>query len=72
MALDELGYAKVTKVLNRRVVKNWLRKSDATFKVNYPDVAAALADWLVDPDSESMEALSKRLWEKVSVSKMAD
>jgi uncharacterized protein (TIGR00661 family) len=61
-ALHQLGYATVINNLDGKLLDNWLREKPAAMQVTYPDVAAALAKWIVDGRCESVPELADRLW----------
>jgi len=71
-ALEELGYARVIKRLDRDVIRQWLQGKAPVFRVQYPDVARAIAQWLGEKDRVSIAALSKRLWSDTVVSKVCE
>ncbi|MFH4666724.1 MJ1255/VC2487 family glycosyltransferase [Vibrio cidicii] len=62
--LETLGLASVMDSLDARVVRAWLEEAHAE-SVTYPDVATAIADWLLQGDWSSQQELSRRLWERV-------
>lgn len=61
VALEQLGYGKVKKKIKRKSLKNWLDKPQPV-AVNYPDVAAAVAQWIVDGCRPNLETFSRQLW----------
>ena len=67
-ALDELGYATVTSRLDRNIIRQWLDSRVSIYRIDYPDVAAAIAAWLMQRDTVSIESLSSDLWAMTSVS----
>jgi uncharacterized protein (TIGR00661 family) len=71
-ALEELGYATVIKRLDRDVIRQWLQGKAPVFRVQYPDVARAIAQWLGEKDRVSIAALSERLWSDTVVSKVCE
>ena len=62
LALAQIKRANIIHHFSHKELKAWLKlpKHQPT---PYPDVALELAKWLVNPKSESLESLSKRLWE---------
>jgi len=70
-ALSELGYATVTSKLDPKTVSGWLDSDTTIYRVDYPDVAAAIASWLDKRDTVSVEQLSSELWAKTSVRKIS-
>ena len=69
LALHTLGYGHVLDELDSDRITRWLIDKRSAPKINFPDVAGALVDWLqrgqVGPDS--LQGLSDRLWEQVQV-----
>jgi len=70
-ALSELCYATVCSKLDKNIVKDWLASDMSVYRVNYPDVAAAIAQWLGKHETVSVEQLSADLWEQTSVQKLS-
>ncbi|MDO3382970.1 MJ1255/VC2487 family glycosyltransferase [Gilvimarinus algae] len=64
LALQALGYATTTTRISREVIADWLPKPRAQ-AVSYPDVAAAIAGWIVRDKAENLQALSESLWRQV-------
>ncbi len=62
--LDSLGLASVMDTLDIAKTRAWLRDKQAE-SVSYPDVASAIADWIVRGNWGSHEELSHSLWDKV-------
>ncbi len=62
LALTYLGYAESIKTLDTDRTLGWLNNTPTAPKVNYPDVAGAIAEWLVHGAREPVSSLSKRLW----------
>lgn len=62
LALQQLGYASVTKELSVAAIEQWLPlpKPDP---IPYPDVAKALVDWLVTTGGNNINDLQKQLWQ---------
>jgi hypothetical protein len=56
--------------LERDAVRAWLARRDPPPRLRYPDVAAALVDWLLagEHSRQALAALSARLWREVTVS----
>ena len=69
-ALSELGYATVTSRLDKKIIEHWLDSSVSVYRVNYPDVAVAIAGWMGNRDKVSIEQLSADLWEQTSMQKV--
>ncbi len=62
--LDILGLANVMYDLNAASVRDWLTESPID-KVVYPDVAAAIVEWVVEGNWTDTDTLSRELWDKV-------
>lgn len=62
--LETMGLATVMESLNSNVVREWLEEPFAE-KVCYPDVAAALADWVLKGEWNCHQSLCDRLWQQV-------
>ncbi|MNH00056.1 hypothetical protein D3C79_592420 [compost metagenome] len=56
-----MGLAQLMETLDVNAVRAWL-EAPAPGRVHYPDVAGALADWLLAGTEEDIESLSRRLW----------
>ncbi|TQV86858.1 MJ1255/VC2487 family glycosyltransferase [Aliikangiella coralliicola] len=65
LALKQLERAHVLHHFSNKELKKWLQAPLQTPKP-YPDVAYELAKWLVNSKNESLENLSKRLWQKTA------
>lgn len=61
LTLEMLGLGLVMETLNSSMVERWL-ESPSPGKVVYPNVAQALAKWLVSKNKEHITDLSSRLW----------
>ncbi len=61
VALEHLRLGTVTRQLSRTDVQRWLAQP-APRPRQYPDVSAALVDWLDSGAEESIGALGNRLW----------
>lgn len=66
-ALIQLGLGMRMNHLDPAIVQQWLDHAPIP-QCNYPDVAKAIADWVVDPNRCSREQLVKDLWMRSSVS----
>ena len=64
MTLELMGLAHVMPQLDPGQVRHWL-SSEIAGQVYYPDVAAALAEWLVGGRQISVSELAKNLWRQV-------
>ncbi|RTZ15921.1 glycosyltransferase [Vibrio aquaticus] len=62
--LEELGLASGMNTLDAALVRHWLDEERGE-SVRYPDVAAALADWIMEGDWEETAHLTQSLWDKV-------
>ncbi len=62
--LEDLGLATSMDSLDISAVRHWLKEQQAE-SVKYPDVAQAVARWVLQGAWDSQAALSKQLWEQV-------
>jgi uncharacterized protein (TIGR00661 family) len=67
VALERLGLGSVSTRLARADIAAWL-DTPPPAPQRYPDVTAALTDWLAAGATEPLERLSARLWSKVGAS----
>jgi len=69
LALEQMGYARVLRRLESDRIRAWLESPDLRIPIRYPDVAAALARWILEGDRNprSLEALSAQLWREAMV-----
>ncbi|WP_439107986.1 MJ1255/VC2487 family glycosyltransferase [Congregibacter sp.] len=69
LALRQLGYGSVLETLALDQVRRWLHSSATIPPIRYPDVAGEIVQWLSQGDLQktSQQALSDRLWERVSI-----
>ena len=67
LALCQLGYAASMERLDARRIGDWLDSNAVPPRLHFPDVAGALADWLLAGDyrDPALAALSERLWQAV-------
>lgn len=63
--LDTLGLASSMESLDIGVIREWLDDAES-YRVQYPDVARALAGWVAEGDMTSLPALRESLWASVS------
>ena len=69
-ALSELDYATVISELSLKAISQWLESPGKAYRVQYPDVAKAIAHWINDNQRQSIEDLSRDLWQQTSVKRM--
>ncbi|RXJ73307.1 glycosyltransferase [Veronia nyctiphanis] len=62
--LEMLGMATCMEELNANTIHQWLDAPKAQ-AIDYPDVAPAIAKWLVSGDLNELPALQKELWQQV-------
>ncbi|HKK23437.1 MAG TPA: MJ1255/VC2487 family glycosyltransferase [Pseudohaliea sp.] len=69
LALRQLGYAASMERLDARCIGAWLDRAAPPPRLQFPDVAGALADWLLAGDygEATLRALSEGLWRAVRV-----
>lgn len=62
LALRQLGWGDETDELNEGLLRDWLRRDHPRAGVVYPDVAAALSDWVLAGDWSNTDGLREQLW----------
>ena len=62
--LRQLELASIMTHLDSEAVGNWLEQRRAPAPQNYPDVAAAICDWLLKGDWQNRDALVASLWQQ--------
>jgi uncharacterized protein (TIGR00661 family) len=62
LALQQLGYGSVTEQLSVAAIGKWLPLAKPE-SVNFPNVAEALAQWLVQTGGENIAELQQKLWQ---------
>lgn len=62
-ALTQLGYASIMNELNGSAIERWLAAKPQSLRVEYPDVAAAIAGWIAKGCEQSPQMLSDQLWQ---------
>ena len=62
--LEDLGLATSMDNLDISIVRQWLKEQHAE-SVKYPDVAKAIASWVLQGAWDAPEKLSEQLWEQV-------
>lgn len=72
LALEKLGLGKSIDTLDLQALKNWLDNFEGK-RITYPDVPAAIADWIIngieEDDWVSNQALAENLWDSVDYPK---
>lgn len=68
VALKYLEFAQTTESLNSDIIADWLDQAKVV-KVAFPNVAAAIAQWVANGATESLESLSHSLWQQVTPTK---
>lgn len=63
LALQQLGYASVTRRLDSQQIRTWLARPQPAPRP-FPDVAAALAAWIGKGQPQPFDSLAKALWEE--------
>jgi uncharacterized protein (TIGR00661 family) len=61
-ALKQLGWGTAIDRLDHTALQAWLEHTPQGVEIHYPDVAAALADWVLEGDWEDQSALWEMLW----------
>lgn len=63
LALEQLNLASRTEQLSTSLIARWLSSNNQFNSVSYPNVAKAIAEWLLQDTPGNIEALSKQLWQ---------
>ncbi|WP_295877078.1 MJ1255/VC2487 family glycosyltransferase [uncultured Zhongshania sp.] len=63
-ALQQLGAATVMYDFSAQHIENWLANIPAQTAAHYPDVAAAICDWLLSGEWHDSSKLVSELWEQ--------
>lgn len=66
LALERLGLASSMQRVNVDTIRNWLASGSSNRPMHYPDVAAALVDWLLAGNWHSAHYLARALWQKTA------
>jgi len=66
LALEALGFARIARRLDTHVIGDFLALDATAPRRQWPDVAAAIAAWLVESE-EPLPALSARLWRECGI-----
>ena len=64
-ALAQLGYATTCKELNTENIADWLESIEQQPTIQFPDVAQAITDWILENPRCSPQQLSDKLWSRV-------
>lgn len=64
LALQQLGYAQTMHDLDPQLLSNWLASTRHAPTLRFPDVAAALAQWLAGGAMGSPEMLARGMWQQ--------
>lgn len=62
LALEQLGWGETVAELDPAALRRWLDEKRGPINVHYPDVAAALADWVLEGDWDDRTGLWEMLW----------
>lgn len=62
--LERLDLAKVMTTLNGNILNEWLKQPPA-IAIQFPNVAKALAEWILNDQQEELTILSQKLWKQV-------
>lgn len=73
LALEQLGLGSAMETLNSNSVRHWL-DNQPNIKIHYPDVAGAIAEWLLRGDwtPHARATLCRHLWEAVETDDIED
>jgi uncharacterized protein (TIGR00661 family) len=68
--LEALGYGSAMESLDRKAIKKWLKENKAV-RLPWPDVGAAIAQWIVDgAKPDRIEPMVKKLWKDTKASEV--
>lgn len=62
LALQRLGLATAMHDVDAAIIGEWLQQLNANKPMNYPDVAAALVDWILSGNWDDSTSLVNDLW----------
>src|SRR5690606_41385829 len=62
LALQQLGYASVTKTLDVETIGKWLSQPKPG-PIPYPNVAQALVEWRLTSRGDNLQAVQEKLWQ---------
>lgn len=62
-ALQQLGWGSALRELDEQRIREWLDSDPAIAPIVYPDVAAALVDWVLEGDWQNKMNLWHTLWD---------
>lgn len=65
-AIKQLGYGRTMFDIDVQVIEEWLHDNHAV-KINYPNVAAILVEWLLNGPRPIDEAFAQKVWQDVEV-----
>lgn len=68
LALRQLGLGSSMSQLDSAAIAHWLNQDDFS-SAQYPDVAKAIVDWLLNGHHNDIPSLARRLWEQSTVPK---
>ncbi|MDO3388204.1 glycosyltransferase family protein [Gilvimarinus sp. SDUM040013] len=69
LALQALGYATTTDKITEKVIRHWLTLPKPA-PLHYPNVAQAIAEWMVEDGAQNLPQLSETLWSQVAIDKL--
>jgi hypothetical protein len=61
-ALEQLGWGATTRQLDAKAIDSWLVQPQQPPAIRYPDVAAALSDWILSGEWQDQRGLWQTLW----------
>lgn len=67
VALAQLGLATITHTLERDTISSWLAAPATPKAVHYPDVPAAICEWLLNRQRPPAQTLADKLWQATKV-----
>ena len=70
-ALKQLGLGRAMQQLDAKEISDWLSISEAP-KVDYPNVPAAITDWILAGNFSDTKSLAQKLWSETSCDLLPD
>lgn len=70
-ALTQLGWGSAVRELDETALREWLDGERSSAPITYPDVAAALADWVLEGDWQNKMTLWQTLWDNTRMQRVA-
>lgn len=66
LALQQLSYGTVAEKFDHKTIDDWL-KLPARTPLNYPNVAKAVIEWIIESKDSDVELLHQQLWSQIKL-----